>query len=326
MNDAIPPARAPLRARAPGKAILFGEHAVVFGRTAVVLALELGTEVAIDEGAPGGESTYNGSAEAARSNPYLQEALRSHSAGHALALNVRSDIPKASGLGSSAAFTAALMAGLLSLQGGSSRARLAEESFRTERGAQGVGSPVDTSAAVAGGVLTVGHQGLPGATALWSLPAVDGGPPWSVGRVPDPGWTWVVGYTGVPKDTATVVRRVGERVKRPDGERLLDEIAHVAVEGVEALRAKDRAAVGRAMKENQRLLVDLGISHPRLEELLASIDRYALGAKITGAGGGGSVVALPREGEEVLVGRAISHAGGVPFLVRVAPSGAALEA
>lgn len=318
------PMRLPLACRAPGKAILFGEHAVVFGKTAVVLALEIGTEVEMSARSPSGGrpsgSTYNGSEEAARANPYLVAALAAQGPPQDLDLRVRSAIPKASGLGSSAAFTSALMAGLLGLKGDSDRARLAVESFRAERGAQGVGSPVDTSAAVAGGVLSVGAK-APGAR-LWDLPSAEGGAPWLVARLPDPGWTWVVGFTGVPKDTATVVRRVGERVRSPDGPRLLEEIDGIALQGADALRAQDRNAVGRLMNENQRRLVDLGISHARLEELLRSVEGRALGAKITGAGGGGSVIVLPKEGQEVQVGKGISHAGGVPFLVHVASEGA----
>ena len=322
MSDEVPAGRLPFVVNAPGKAILFGEHAVVHGRTAIVLALDARTEVAFRGQAGGTRTVYNGSTEVPRANPYLQEALSRHPSVGPLDLMTRSGLPQASGLGSSAAFTVSLTAGLLALEGGAPRLRLAEESFRTERGAQGVGSPVDTSAAVAGGVLAVGAKTF--GDRLWELPGTDGTPLWSVARMPDPGWTWVVGFTGVAKDTATVVRRVGERLRAPDGPQLLDQIESVSSRGARALLARDRGEVGALMNENQRALLELGISHPRLEALLRSVGEHALGAKITGAGGGGSVLVLPKEGEEVLAGRAISRAGGVPFLLRVAATGATL--
>ncbi len=323
MTDRIPPSGLPLASHAPGKAILFGEHAVVFGKTAVVLALDMGTDLEISGLRGTGSGTYNGSERAARANPYLQTSLLAHPPPQPLDLRCRSQLPRASGLGSSAAFTAGLMTALLGMEGGAERTTLALESFRAERQAQGVGSPVDTSAAVAGGVLSVGAR-APG-DKLWELPAEDGRPAWHVARLPDPGWTWVVGFTGVPKDTATVVRRVGERVKAPDGPRLLEQIDSLALQGCDALRAGDRAAVGRLMNENQRQLVELGISHPRLDDLMRSVEKLAVGAKITGAGGGGSIIVLPCPGDELRVGQAISHAGGVPFVVKVAARGASVQ-
>jgi mevalonate kinase len=78
------------------------------------------------------------------------------------------------------------------------------------------------------------------------------------------------------------------------------------------------------MGRNQELLRQVGVSHPRLEALLEAARPACEGAKITGAGAGGSVVVLPRPGQEVDLVRRLARAGGLPFVVRPAPTGTSL--
>jgi mevalonate kinase len=311
----IPAGTLPVAARAPGKCILFGEHAIVYGKPELVLAIDLYTQLSIRAGGPG---RLNGDAEAPRSHPYLRAALELEWAdGPPLELNAVSRVPRAAGLGSSAAFVAALVAGLSSARGGLARARLAEEAFRVERTAQGVGSPGDTSASVGGGYLALNvDAGQP----LWELR--DAGRRWTVSRLPDPGWVWIVAYSGIPRDTATTVRTVGERLRAPDGPSLLSDLESVGRAGVRALLAEDREETGRQLDANQALLRRLGVSHPRLEELLDAVRPTALGAKLTGAGAGGSIVVLPAPGKEVEATRRLARAGAVAYAVRAAPRGA----
>ena len=75
---------------------------------------------------------------------------------------------------------------------------------------------------------------------------------------------------------------------------------------------------------NQELLRTVGVSHPRLEALLEAARPAAEGAKLTGAGAGGSIVVLPREGQEVDLVRRLARAGGLPFVVRPSVQGTAL--
>jgi mevalonate kinase len=232
---------------------------------------------------------------------------------------VNSRVPRAAGLGSSAAFCAALAAGLAAARGGVSRAELAERAFAVERGAQGVGSPGDTAAAVGGGYLSLNG---PGGDAVFQF--AEGDRSWTARRVPDPSWSWVVAYSGIPRSTADAVRAVGRRLAEPDGPGLLDEFQRVAEEGIAAVRAEDRIEVGRCLDANHRLLVQVGVSHPRLEALLAAARESIVGGKLTGAGAGGSVVVLPHPGRELEAARRMARAGGLPFVVRPEPNGAAL--
>jgi mevalonate kinase len=320
VSDALAPVPShalPVAARAPGKCIVFGEHGVVHGTPELLFALDLETQVFVQAGK---ETRLNGDPTSATRHPYFARALETMWAGGA-PVEVRSvsRIPRAAGLGSSAAFVAALGAALGAATGGIDRPTLAQRSFEIERGAQGVGSPGDTTAVVGGGFLSV--NGRSGAS-LWTVR--DGPRAWDVRRVTDPGWTWVVAHSGIPRSTGDAVRAVGERLAKPDGPAVLEEFRRVATDGIAAVERADRAETAALMLRNQELLRDVGVSHPRLEALIAAAEPAAEGAKLTGAGAGGSIVALPQPGKEVELVRRLARAGGLPFAVRPVPEGARL--
>ncbi|MGA8543394.1 MAG: hypothetical protein WB947_07670 [Thermoplasmata archaeon] len=320
MTEVLPPIAAghlPIAARAPGKCIVFGEHAIVHGAPELVFALDLETQVFVR---PSAVTKLNGDPEAVRSNPYFARALDAlWSDGEAIDVRAVSRIPRAAGLGSSAAFVAALTAALGSATGGIDRPTLASRSFQIERGAQGVGSPGDTTAVVGGGFLAInGGAGEP----LWAVESAERR--WEVRRVSDPGWLWVVAHTGIPRATGDAVRAVGERLAQADGPRLLEEFRRVANEGMRAVDRADRTGVAELLRQNQELLREVGVSHPRIEELIRAAEPVAEGAKLTGAGAGGSIVVLPVPGKETELVRRLARAGGLPFVVRPSPEGASL--
>ncbi len=313
----IPARSLPVSVRSPGKCIVFGEHAVVRGAPELVFAIDLYTQVVVRSGP---RTTLNSDPDASIENDYFRTAL-GHSWTRGPPVDVRSvsRIPRAAGLGSSAAFAASLAAAFASARGGVGRAELAQASYEIERGAQGVGSPGDTTAAVGGGYLAI--NGGPG-DPLWTVRGPDHS--WEVRRVPDPGWVWIVAYTGVPRSTGDAVRAVGLRLERPDGSELLAEFARVAAEGIAAVSRGDRAAVASLMMRNQDLLREVGVSHSRIEALIDAARPASEAAKLTGAGAGGSIVVLPIPGRETELVRRIARAGGLPFVVRPAPEGVSL--
>lgn len=316
--DPVASAQLPVAARAPGKCIVFGEHAVVHGRPELLLAIDLWTQVLAR---PAARTELNGEPDAVAENPYVRTALAElwPPGGPSASWRTVSTIPRSAGLGSSAALTAAMATAILATRGGAERSEVAESAFKIERAAQGVGSPGDTSASVAGGLVTVN---APGGTLLWEL--AHEAQRWTVRRVADPGWVWVVAYSGVPRSTGDAVRAVGRRLAADDGPDLLDAFERVALEGIDAVRSEDRELAGRRMDENQELLRRVGVSHERLEELLATVRPVAAGAKLTGAGAGGSIVVLPQAGHEVEALQRLKRAGAQPYVVRSARSGADL--
>jgi mevalonate kinase len=316
-TDGIPAARLPLSSSAPGKCIVFGEHSVVHGGPELLFALDLRTQIVLRRSAV---TLLNGEEKPAAGNPFLAHALADlRSPGEPIDITAVSRVPRAAGLGSSAAFVAALAAGLSALSGGIDRPTLAQRAFAIERGAQGVGSPGDTSAAVAGGFLALNTRA---GTPLWEVAGEERS--WTVRRVVDPHWGWVVASSGVPRSTAAAVNAVADRLARPDGPALLARFRQVADAGIGAVEDEDRVATGRCLRENQELLREVGVSHPKLEKLLEAVRDSSEGEKLTGAGCGGSIVALPKPGREMEAVRRIRQAGGVPFVVVPSTDGARL--
>lgn len=311
----IPPGRLPLGARSPGKCILFGEHAVVRGEPEVLFAIDLYTQIVAR---PAEAHRLNGSPDPVARHPYLARALAElWPDGSPLDLTVTSRLPKSAGLGSSAAFVAALSTILASVRGGLDRAELARVAYRIEQGAQGVGSPGDTTAVVAGGLLGVNAgKGEP----IWAV--ADDGHRWEVRRLPDPGWTWVIGSSGVPRATGPAVAGVGRLFDAPGGPGRLEAFAEVARSGLDALLGEDREGVGGQMRRNQALLRAVGVSHPRLEAMIDAVAPACWGEKLTGAGAGGSIVALPRAGREMEAVRRLTRLGVPAWAVRVTAGGA----
>lgn len=317
VSGGIPSHDLPVSARAPGKCIVFGEHAVVHGAPELVFAIDLTTQVFVTSG---GTTRLNSDAEATQKNGYFRSALELAWKDRApVEVRAISRIPKSAGLGSSAAFASSLAAALSSARGGIGRGALAQLSFEVERSAQGVGSPGDTSTVVAGGFVAInGGSGDP----LWTIRS--GEQRWVVRRVSDPGWVWVVAYSGIPRSTADAVRAVGARLQSPKGPEILEEFRRVATAGIDAVGRGDRAEVAELLRRNQELLREVGVSHPRLEALIEAARPAAEGSKLTGAGAGGSVVALPIPGREAELVRRIARAGGLPFVVRPVVAGTSL--
>ena len=121
----------------------------------------------------------------------------------------------------------------------------------------------------------------------------------------------VIGRSGVESLTAATVARVRENWKRnkPLYERIFDEIDGLAMAGVKAVETNDLETLGDLMNVNQGLLNALQVSSWEIEELVEIARRNgALGAKLTGGGGGGSMIALcPQDSGRVV--KAMQEAG-----------------
>ncbi len=300
-------------ASAPGKLILFGEHAVVFGEPALSTAISLRTEVFarahtewLADGASLDEPRYR----------YVKTAIDRTWTGGPLWIEIRSMIPTGAGLGSSAAVTVAALGALQELQGGLDPPAIAREAFEVEHEVQGRASPIDTSTATAGGGILVGPEA--GDDLLWSIRRDTRR--WFLHRCNLPPLTLVVGYTGLSAATGPLVAKVKERVDASrEAAAMVKEIGQITLDGLQALRRKDFVAAGTLMDRNQELLNALGVGHPMLDKLVAAARRHSYGAKLTGAGGGGSMFALTDDPEKVAA--AIREVGGKAFLVRSDPVG-----
>jgi mevalonate kinase len=297
-------------ASAPGKVYLFGEHAVVYGEPAIPCAIERRARVTAERREGGGLSvsaedlsldgfTVRWDDETGGPNvdvpaPLVEAALgyvsgavdqardaaNDPSAG--FELTVESDLPLGAGLGSSAAVVvAAIDAAARALGAELSREELAERAYRVEHDVQdGEASRADTFCSTMGGAVRVEGDRRE--------------------RLADPPeLPFVVGYDGGSGDTGELVARV-RRLRERYGfaADTVGAIGDVVRQGERALAEDDVAQVGRLMDFDHGLLSALGVSARSLDAMVwAAREAGADGAKLTGAGGGGCVVALGETGK-----------------------------
>ncbi|UOQ56778.1 mevalonate kinase [Leucobacter allii] len=294
---------------AHAKAILFGEHAVVYGAPAIAIPVDsLSAEAEIVPLAPGAapgillESTlFTGAlADAPRRLAPVRAALDASLARAGLALpaarvRISSTIPHERGLGSSAAVAAAIARAAFDLAGAPlDRETLFELIQTSERVAHGSPSGIDARTVAAEGAIRFDR----GAVA----PVRIGAP-----------LILACADSGTPGSTAQAVGSV-QWLRRQQPERteaLLSRLAGIAEGAIADLAAGDRAAIGARMREAHGILRSVGVSSPRLDALVeAAVGAGAAGAKLTGGGLGGCVIAVadsPAHAEEL--GDAMRGAG-----------------
>jgi len=269
-----------------GKVILLGEHAVVYGVPAIAVGIDRGARARatrIDDGPSrlhvrGWNITVRDNEEEhdlARAFRSLLDAVRDdHPTLPAYAVETEADLPPGGGLGCSAAMGVAIAR---AVDPTACDDALQERAMAWERVFHGNPSGVDAAVAARGGCVFF-RKGE------------------SLERVRVRGAMHLcVGITGIASSTKSMVDAVARlRARRPEvvakafeGVRVLVHNARLAIE------AGDRLALGKLMDLNQMLLAGLFVSSPEIERLCGiARDEGALGAKLTGAGGGGSVVAL----------------------------------
>ena len=299
---------------APGKLILFGEHAVVFGEPALSTAIDLRAEVYARRHT---EWLADGRSLDDPRYAYVKTAVKTAAVSTPLWIEVRSALPEGSGLGSSAAVTVATLGAIHGAHGQVEPARIAREAYEVEWEVQGRASPIDTTTATAGGAILAKSEKDDGL--LWSI--ARGDRRWFLHHRSLPPFRLVVGFTGVSAQTGPLVAKVHELVDgRSEARGWIEEIGQITIQGLRALQGKDWVTAGSLMDRNHELLDRLGVGHPLLEKLVAAARPSAYGAKLTGAGGGGSMFALTEEPD--VTARAITDAGGKAFVVHAERKGA----
>jgi mevalonate kinase len=270
--------------RAGGKVILLGEHAVVYG----VPALAVGLERGVVARALGGEAAEHAlhvagwgvtvrpddGTDLGRALEALLGASGPHVAARPRIVHAHVELPPGGGVGCSAAIGVAVAR---ALDGAASLEAIMDRATAWERVFHGNPSGVDVAAAAMGGCLRfvrgVGLEPVHGAKALHLA----------------------IGATGRASSTKVMVERVAalREGDRAGVERRFEAITSLVVAAVAAIGRGDLAALGAAMNENHAHLAALGVSTAELEELVGGARASgALGAKLTGAGGGGCAVAL----------------------------------
>ncbi len=275
-----------------GKVILLGEHAVVHGHPAIAVGIDRGV---VAEASPGDEdllilSPWDLDVRPDPAGEPLERAFAIALSGHSKRppLEVRAEIglPGGAGLGCSAAIGVAVLQAIdeaLGLE--RSREKLAEAAYEWEKIFHGNPSGIDNMMSAVGGVALF-RKGEP-------LQPLRSNKPLHL----------VVGYSGQSPSTKEMVSSVARQLESdPVRVNKAFEAIDVLVRNAKlAIEAGDHVALGQLLDLNHTILSSLMLCTTKLDEMCQTARKTgALGAKMTGGGGGGCMIALAPKREEAL--------------------------
>ena len=275
---------------ASGKVILVGEHAVVYGVPAIAVGIDRGARarskplaegpsrlsLVVKGGAPVRVVEGEGDEPIAQAFRAVLASVREAHAIGAVDVEVETDLPAGAGLGCSAALGVAIARSLADLddEGAQRHATAWERVFH------GNPSGIDAAVAALGGALVFSRDESGSAIAPLEVEAP---------------LVLAIGHSGLASSTRSMVESVArQRQRRPDlVKKTFDGIDAIVRNARLAIEAGDVSALGKLLDMNQMLLAGLLLSTQEIEAMCAAARAEgALGAKLTGAGGGGCVVAL----------------------------------
>lgn len=283
-----------MKSRTPAKAILFGEHAVVYGETAVAMAIDLYSHVEVEKCK---EFLVDNYPPDKRYHSYIIKAVELSGIKENVHVKIKSNLSASSGLGSSASVTVGTLSSILAMENKWSKEKIAELAFETEYTVQGRASPVDTSTVTSGGVVIISRH--KSENFKWKIEKNN--IEWYVSNIKVPDIYFIVANSGVRGSTGALVQKVYNFVsKNSFGMDIIREIGKISEESIKYLENGDLETIGNLMNRNNKLLTILGVSHNITNDIIESVKDHSYGAKITGAGGGGSVLILPRNENKIL--------------------------
>jgi len=347
-----------IRASVPAKVILFGEHFVVYGKSALATAINRRLTVDVSsrekrgyhikiENIPtfGLEMNLLGEEEralpykdygaATKAIAYVKESIRYLEERYGIGggvegveIEIKSEIPLSAGLGSSAATCVATVAALKEYFGVSGDLEeIREDAHSIELAVQGVASPVDTAISTYGGYVSVEKGEVKRLLHLGELNLLVG----CVGSIPlsmDAQKASEIGFK-----TKKIVEQV--KVRKETYKEIFDSIFDISDEittqAIRAMKDGDFVKLGELMSINHGLLDAIGVVPRRLSEFVkVSQELGALGAKVTGAGGLdamggiGSILVLPGESGD-RIKAAMEVAGAFVMNVKTGGKGLKIE-
>ncbi len=281
----------PEMATAYGKIILFGEHAVVYNSHAIAAPIPLAIQAKINPGEDGihlliprwgvEERIHKGVEHKYSIYESLDLILnRLGLSDEDMKIEIFPHIPRAAGLGGSAALAVAIIRALAKyFELRLSNEEISSLAYESESIAHGSASGIDNTLATYGEFLLYRKGDPPFLKKI---------------EVPKP-IPIVIGLTGVESLTAKMVAKVKKAREQNTAlyDHIFEEINNLTLKSIKAIESCDLEKLGEYMNQNHGLLNAIQVSSPELEEIIAIARKNdALGAKLTGAGGGGAAIAL----------------------------------
>jgi mevalonate kinase len=319
------------KASAPAKVILFGEHFVVYGSPAILAAInkrisvEAHTIIHDNENkivirsdiGVAGEYRNNGKFNAleggSKAKAVLdplygairQVLLMRNKKNIGIEIGISSRVPTGIGLGSSAASCVATVAAVDSIfQKNPSREKICKLAIESERRIHKRTSGADCYVSTFGGLMQYYSKSK-------SFNNIETKEPLSL----------VVASTGIKHSTSDLVAGVKKfkETNRTLFESLSKQATDICLQASTAIESGKCDKIGELMNENQIILQQIGISHHKVRDIIDICSKAgAIGAKMTGAGGGGAVIALAASKQESnKIASHIKAAGYQSFKVQI---------
>lgn len=302
-----------IKVSAPGKLMLLGEHAVVYGQPCIVTAVDQRLVVEAEK-TEDGKITID--APDVKNTSFVKEVIHQfvekwNIKHNGLKINTKSAFSGVYGFGSSAASTVATLKALTALFNVHvDNKALFDLAYTVTLKVQGLGSGFDVASSIYGGTIYF----LTGGKTIEPL---------NIHNLP-----LIIGYCGVKSSTVEMVKMVGEkRNKFPEKvERIFQGVAKLVEDAKSRMLEGDWERVGKLMDFNQEYLRDLGVSSEKLEALISAAKKAgAFGAKLSGAGGGDCMIAIGANDKREAIQKAITEAGGQVIDVRANAQGVGVE-
>jgi mevalonate kinase len=297
---------------APGKLMLFGEHAVVYDHPCIVTAIDQRMKLTAQTAdnfllnAPDvGISNYSKRLEdlgydMPKEVRFVEMAFKNlrqkYTQVGGVIITTSSDFTSQFGFGSSSASTVCTVKAVSELYNlNLSKKELFDISYKTVLDIQGKGSGFDIASAIWGGTIY-----------FWT-----GGK--KIEELKIKNLQLIIGYSGIKADTVTLINKVksfeSKNPKKVD--KIYKKIETIVEEAKVQILNENWEKVGQLMNKNQTLLLELGVSIDKLDVVIkAAIDSGAHGAKLSGAGGGDCMIAVASQDKRRAIEIEIEKAGG----------------
>lgn len=298
---------------APGKIILFGEHAVVYNQPAIaipVLDIRAQAEISPTDEAVvqihSNDIQLNTSFDAMDKQDPIRKVIELILIKLSIRqpkfnLLIKSDIPVAAGLGSGAAVSVAVVKAICKFYGHTiPLTSINEIAYEVEKIHHGTPSGIDNT------------------TITYETPIFYQKNHPVEFLMPKGTYSFVIANTGIQIKTKDIVDAVRQRFEyEPQRyQAIFDDIGQLCFSAKQKFCEADYHGIGELMNENQSLLKNMGVSSQILEEFVGfARDAGALGAKLSGAGVGGNMIALVTDESKKKVREALIKAGATHTLI-----------